>query len=220
MEFIRKDIRTKENELVKVYVPTYVPEQLRVMDATAYNRVILGNAEGYGFLRDVFLIAGATEEKNVLFYIPDHSRKGERYQEWFDIATLNMDMVIFNYHCFQAKPKEIKRIIEKSKSITGQIEQLAIKADISKEIPHWEYGSTLNFKTFSKYVIVSANRNGFIELAQEADDYTRYEDEETYQCDGHAHIGGCEYRDRVATDFWYYYESKNSNMNDKDSTQI
>ena len=219
MEFIRKDIRTKVNGLVKVYVPTFVPEQLRAMDVVSYNRVILGNAEGYSFLREVFLIAGATEDSNVMFYIPDHSRKGERYQEWFDLATLNMDMVIFNYHCFQAKPKDIKRIVEKSKSIPGQIKRLTIKADITKDIPHWEYGSKLNFKTYSKYMIISSNRNGFIELAQDADDYTQFEDEETYECNGHAHIGGWEHRDRVATDFWYYYESNINEMSDKDSTQ-
>ncbi len=207
MKFIKKTVTNKRNGIVNVYMPVHIPKQLRYMEAADYHRVILGNSEAFEFLRDIFLIVSEPIREPSIFYIPDNSEHVERFQEWFRNGTFHMDFVLSNYHSFCSKPKNIKLIIQQTKRIDGETIDLSPQSVVPDKLPYWKLDGIMHFKSYSKYILCSTNRFGFLDLAREANSFVDYEDEETYMCEGHRHLGYYRNEDRVQTDFWYYYQS-------------
>ena len=111
------------------------------------------------------------------------------------------------YHSFTAKAKYIKRIIDKSKK--ADYEEVSLKYSDAKleDVPEWEIEDVHHFSSHGKYIMFSSNSAGYMDLAFCAGYLSDFEDEESYMCDYHVHLGHYKYQDRVATDFWYYYES-------------
>ncbi len=206
MKFIRQIVNDKKIGEVSIYTPCSLTKQLRFMDSVEYNRVVLGNAEGYSILRDLFLIA-SNETSNVsLFYIPDHSERKERFQDWFKTATFHLDLVLANFQATRVKPKQIKSILEASRNKRKEIVDIEVpKAE--SETTWWELENSLTAKSYSKYIIFSANRLGFLYLAENAESFVSYENEESYMCEAHRHINSCDKRDEDIADFWYFYQS-------------
>jgi len=207
MKFKRTQVRDKKLGIIEVYTPEDIPSQLRHMHAAAYQRVILGNAEGFKFLRDIFLIAMKIKKHKAIFYIPDHSTHGERYEDWFKVGQFHMNLVVINYHSFVGKPKLVKEIIDKSKKITGEIIALEAEKGLIEDIPCWQLENAYHVKTHGKHIICSSNELGLMDLASLANRFVGLADVETSMCDYHIHLGHYKTEDRVATDFWYYYQS-------------
>lgn len=202
MKALKKKIYDKKIGEVYVYEILDVPKQLRFADAARYQRVVLGNSDAFDFLRKVFILAARVKSEKLIIHIRDNSIHGERYEEWFKEGNFYMDLVVSNFQFFVAKPKYIKRIIDKSKKVPGEKIELEYNDEELIDIPYWKIENTQHIKSHGKYMMFSSNKLGYLDLAYTATRLMGLEDLETYSCDFHIHLD-----DKTATDFWYYYES-------------
>lgn len=99
-----------------------------------------------------------------------------------------MDIVISNYNSFVAKPKYIKRIMDRSKKLIGKEIELSSKEVELTDIPCWKTKNTQHVKSYGKYIMFSSNELGYLDLANDAKRFVGLEDEETYMCDFHIHL--------------------------------
>lgn len=204
MKALKKRVYDKKYGKIIVYELLDVPMQLRFADAARYQRVILGNSNAFDYLRKVFILAASLNDEKSIIHIRDNSMHGERYEEWFQEGMFHMDLVVSNYHIFTAKPKYIKRIVDKSKKVLGEELILEYKDMKLTDIPYWAFENTQQVKSYGKYMIFSSNKLGYLDLARSANRLIGLKDVETYMCDFHIHLD-----DNTSTDFWYYYESHN-----------
>jgi hypothetical protein len=204
MKAIEKKVYDKKLGKVTVYELTNVPNQLRSGDISWYQKVILGNSDAFEYLKRVFIIASSMKNKKTIIYIKEKSEINRRFDEWLKGGMLHMDIVISNYNSFVAKPKHIKRIIDISKKVIGQEMELNDKDVELKDIPYWKIKNTQHVKSYGKYIMISSNELGYLDLAKDANRLVGLDNKETYMCDFHIHLD-----ENTETDFWYYYESYN-----------
>ncbi|WP_430883367.1 hypothetical protein [Fusibacter sp. JL216-2] len=207
MKFKKRIVFDQKLGEANVYVPCAETKQLRFMDSNEYHRVVLGNAIGYSLLKNIFLIASKAKKVPAIFHIQDNSLTKERYMSWFKEANFQLDFVVINRQTTQIKPKHIKKILKNTANKKSEIVNIEVPL-MDEDLRWWNVENCLDFKTYSKYIICSANEVGFQYLAHEASKFQCIEDYETNMCDDHSHINSCNRKNEDVADFWYYYESK------------
>lgn len=206
MKFMVKAVKLKEDKSVYVYIPKQIPQQLRFIDPIEYTKIIMGNAEGFTFLKELFTIIASDKEKNRLFYLPNRAPENERYRQWFKIGIFDLDLVAFNYHSIQLDNKDIAKTIEHLKHVKCEEEEIELAEAVYKCQPLFKTRGKLSTKVFGKYFIIAGNKEVYSQLAYDSNRFRDYEDKETYYCEAHVHEDAIGSSKDNGLDFWYYYE--------------
>jgi hypothetical protein len=163
------------------------------------------------------LIAVENQIPNVMFFVPRPYKNNhtpvlatKEIRSWYNIGKYDLDLVLFNYHILQIRPKEIKRVINSLTYLPGKEINLMSKSTLLNDYidtwNHWRLKRLLNTKAFSKYLAVSGNRDILLYLAYQADRFKDIEDDEEYNF-RHSHADTIGTSVDNGMDFYYYYEN-------------
>lgn len=215
MNFAKKNLEYN-NKSITVYVPTEIPNFLWFSEPIIESRAILANADGFCFLRDLFLIAAKNDKEDSIYYVPIPKRDYkspimaiQEIRSWYNIGNYDLDLVLFNYHCAHFDVKEVKKIITSLKYLSS--ETITIEPDrnlIQQYIEEWKYWKnqkTLTTKAYSKFLIISTDNQMLLNLSHIADSFKDIPNESEHNFKAHSHA------DRLGTssdnglNFFYYY---------------
>jgi len=138
--------------------------------------IILGNGSGYHYLKECFLIAASLKENEIL-HIPICSNESG-YKEFIGDFTSNSNIYLVNYCEAQISPKGIDNVCN-TKIFSNEIIERSL--DIKEEyVDSWKTNRRLTVKNHKKNMIISTNRDGFINLADGAKHLSDYGDDVEY----------------------------------------
>ncbi len=202
MKFVKWEASLKSLNYT-ILEPCDVPVQLRVMDEPGNRATILANAQGYRFLKDLFLIVGAMKQPNCLFVVRDASPQVERFQSWYPGGAFHKGLIL-SHHGHAAVTGKIAREVLASRKFARQThETLRVPACDFQRIPHWGLENTLHVHPHGKWLLLASNYEGYLYMAREADGFLDIPDDPDENF-AHAHLFHLTHmEDRLDMRFFY-----------------
>ena len=204
MKFIRWEANLQSRNYV-ILEPCDVPVQLRIMDEPGDRATILANAQGYRFLKDLFLIVGAMKQPNCLFVVRDNSPKLERFQFWYPGGAFHKGLILSHHGHVAMTGKAARKVLAMKKYAKQTQVSLQAPAGDFQRLPHWGLENALHVHPHGKWILLASNFEGYLYMAREADGFLNIPDdpEETF---AHAHLFFLtQMEDRL--DMRYYYQA-------------
>lgn len=181
-----------------------VPTQLRTVFMPNDVSTILGNALGYKYLMELFLIIGSYKHEKTILIVPDNSRKYEAYQGLYPNGEFHKNIVLCNYEYTHMTGKLFKRIYSMKKYSKKSEVELAVPRYNFDKIDRWKLENTLHVKKYGNWLVLSSNYDGFTYMAKEAESFTDIvDDPNEYFAHGHLFIL-TKLKDEL--DIRYYFE--------------
>lgn len=204
---VRKTILHGNNKIY-IYVPLKIPKQLTAIDPIVWDKAILGNSIAYEFLKKMFIFASRLEPQQ-LIYIPTNSIKLNEYRDIWEYGIFDMDIVLINYHGVQLKAKEIFKAIKEVNTISEEVKDITIEETDIQYPNGWLVDRKLTTKRFKNLLIISTNRDVFLNFACDTKYMTGMEDNEEYNFDYHIHEDWMGTSKDNGFNFLYYHKKEN-----------
>lgn len=207
-------------KVIMVLEPLNAPCHLWFAEPIIDSRSMLANAEGFAFMRDLFLIAAQRKEPNIMFYVPRPRLNEEtpamaisEIRSWYKIGEFDMDLALCNFHYLHIGPKEVKKVIQSLRYIpkyTVRIEpDSAVLSSYIDKFEYWQLKNVLHTKAYSKMLIISADSEVLLHLAYQADGFTGIEDDVRHNFHAHSHADRIGTSENNGLNFFYYLSTKN-----------
>ncbi|WP_141692694.1 hypothetical protein [Paenibacillus pectinilyticus] len=205
-----------KGKAITVLEPINVPYHLWFAEPVIESRSVLANAEGFAFMRDLMLIAAQYKENNVMYYVPrprlnedTPAMAREEIKSWYMIGEFDLDLVMFNFHYLHIRSKDIKKAIKASRYLTKTIVGIEpVYADLhvyKERFEHWQLKNLLHTKSYSKTLIINADRDVLLYLSYQADGFTHLTNDVKHNFDAHSHADDIGTSVENGLNFFYYF---------------
>ncbi|MCM3625741.1 hypothetical protein M3194_00005 [Paenibacillus glycanilyticus] len=215
MNFSFRSIESNK-KLYSILIPEKIPNFIWFAEPVVSSRAIFANADGFTFIRDLFLIAAQSNKENTIYYVPIPNRAYKspimaipEIQEWYKVGEYNLSLILFNYQFTHVDVKEAKTIISSLKYLPSQtINVVPDKQLIQKHIDEWKYWKlerTLNTKAHGKNLIIAADKQMLIHLAYQTDSFKNIDNRSKHNYQAHSHADNTGTSIDNGLNFFYYY---------------
>lgn len=184
MKFSKRTYYGKKNNLVNILVPEKIDyEFTATSDKKGYD-VILSNGSGFNFIRDCLLIAANLQEDELL-YVPIQLKTNE-FDGYYNDLKYYKGLCFRNYCKAQISSKELGKILTSKPQEETIINITPILE--AKYIESWKTEKRLTVKEFKENLLISTNKDGFVNLANGAHHFSDWgDDTDNNKYYGHRH---------------------------------
>jgi hypothetical protein len=160
-------------KLFSVLIPQKIPEFIWFAEPVISARSIFANAEGFTFIRNLFLIASQNQGRNVIYYVPVPTRvyKGPMMvipELQGEVGAYNLNLILFNYHYTHSDTRQIKTILSSLKYLSSQSINIEPDTQIVQKYKndwrHWKLQRTLNTKLYKNHPVYNYHVHSHADL--------------------------------------------------------
>lgn len=205
-----------QNKLYSILIPENIPNHIWFSDPVVDSKAIFADAEGFAFLRDLFLIASHYRVQNAILYVPIARKKSADRKglmpcmtDMENIGEYNLNLILFNYHNTHLDTKLAKVMASSLEYVPAHhliIDPNRNLLETYREgYEHWKLRKTLTTKVHQHQLYIAADDYMLVHLAYEANMYIDIpnDSESNYIAHTHAdHLGTS--KDNGINYFYYY----------------